>query len=943
MIIEEVVIENFRSHRKSRITFDQGISVIVGENGSGKTSILDAVNYALFKSKPNKDINADDLIRRGSEEAVVSVRFHQNGRVYRVKRGRKKGRASGSAFYQITGKKEVTKVKGEGDITREVEDVLGITGELFTSAIYIKQGELDSLISATPSSRKEIVGKLLGAQDLETAHENMLEIVREYENRAGMLAQAAEGIKRTAGRIFEKREELNRLKSELKTITPALASMTKDVEEKEKEVMQIEEVKDLEMRRKEKAAKLSHIREKIRRIEGYENALKETASAARRYAELENELRSLGEDKNRLTKFREREANLERELGDTDRRRKTLEGSIAQAFERYGQLFETSIKDFKTLETFRETALKEAASADRRCAELENELRSLGEDKNRLTKFREREANLARQLDDTKGRRKTLEGSIAQAFERYGRLFETSIKDFKTLETLRETALKDLESKEKTAGEKKERLRYRLSGLESRTREAQKALGELTGVGNECPVCKTQLTKERKEGLKDEYRAGIESNAAEIIEIESKIKKMVHDEEETKALLKKIRSINLEVLENEIEELDAAIHKYDEATIELDKNKKDLAGLADLEDRLRIKETEKRELERGNKAWLKKIQSIKLEVLENEIEELDAAIRKYDKATIELDKNKKDLADLTGLEDRLRTKETEKLGLEQENERHIEARGFLRKNLPEKSGLMKRADVCIEEMERLKEEMEKRLLNVSLESFDPESIPQLLTKARLELEKQRKELQHLMEKKTKSEYGVQIGKRAVKDLNDELMKLKEKEKERQKLEKFGVFLTKIRNLFHKDRLQRELRANSKPIVERYTREVFDRFDLPYSDVELTDDFGMVVFCADGEESVDMLSGGEKIAAALALRIGIARAISGPSMELVILDEPTIHLDTQRRLELVEIVKKLFTIPQTIVVTHDKEFENAADVLITVEKVGGISKVRYEGD
>jgi exonuclease SbcC len=129
-----------------------------------------------------------------------------------------------------------------------------------------------------------------------------------------------------------------------------------------------------------------------------------------------------------------------------------------------------------------------------------------------------------------------------------------------------------------------------------------------------------------------------------------------------------------------------------------------------------------------------------------------------------------------------------------------------------------------------------------------------------------------------------------------------------------------------------------PLIEAYTKEIFDMFDLPYTDIELTDDFNVALFGSHGEESVDMLSGGERIASALALRIGIAKALSGSAMELIILDEPTIHLDSQRRRDLVEIIKKLSSIPQTIVVTHDKEFEQAADRLILVEKVRGISKV-----
>jgi len=222
-------------------------------------------------------------------------------------------------------------------------------------------------------------------------------------------------------------------------------------------------------------------------------------------------------------------------------------------------------------------------------------------------KFREREANLERELGDSESRRKALEGSIAQAFERYGRLFETSIKDFKTLETLRETALKDLESKEKKTGEKKERLLYRLSGLKSRTRETEKALSELKGVGNECPVCKNPLTKERKDGLKEEYTTSIESNAAEIIEIESKIKEIERDEKETKARLKDIRSINLKVVENEIKELDDAKARYEKLKAEFDENVKNLAGLTDLENRLRKKEMEKQGLEHDKKVRQKKI------------------------------------------------------------------------------------------------------------------------------------------------------------------------------------------------------------------------------------------------------------------------------------------------------------------------------------------------
>jgi len=64
-----------------------------------------------------------------------------------------------------------------------------------------------------------------------------------------------------------------------------------------------------------------------------------------------------------------------------------------------------------------------------------------------------------------------------------------------------------------------------------------------------------------------------------------------------------------------------------------------------------------------------------------------------------------------------------------------------------------------------------------------------------------------------------------------------------------------------------------------------------------------------------------------------------------MDEPTTHLDEERRRELVEIMKSFFregaTIPQMIIITHHRELEDVADTVYRVEKVNGVSKVIAE--
>lgn len=228
MIIEEVKIRDFRSHKNTTVQFDEGIHVIVGDNGSGKTSILDAINFALFKQKPNKDVNVDDLIRRGAEECEVSVVFHSNGKKYKAVRGRKIGKAHGSGLYLLENG-ETLLVRGEDEVTKEIEEILKVNGDLFTSAIYIKQGEIDRLISATPSTRKEHIGKLLGTEDLERAYQKMVEILRDYRIKIEGYRKLPEELEDRKKKIEKETEEINLLKGELEKIETALEAKKQEL------------------------------------------------------------------------------------------------------------------------------------------------------------------------------------------------------------------------------------------------------------------------------------------------------------------------------------------------------------------------------------------------------------------------------------------------------------------------------------------------------------------------------------------------------------------------------------------------------------------------------------------------------------------------------------------------------------------------------------------
>ncbi|MFH1773997.1 MAG: AAA family ATPase, partial [Methanobacteriota archaeon] len=785
MIIEEVEIKNFRSHKNSKIKFDQGISVIVGDNGSGKTGILEAVNFALFKQKPN-NINADDLIRRGAEEAEVSVTFYSNGRRYRVLRGRKTGKATGSALFREEddiprqlpngiSQNEKLLVRGEDEVTREVEKILGVNGELFTSAIYIKQGEIDSLISAAPAVRKEHVGRLLGAHDLENAYKNMRELIDEYDRLFEKFQVVPEEIKKIEEKIKKEKQEIAQLSEEIKIIDKNLSEKKRQFEEKEKEIAQLEKLKDLQNTKEKNLAEIENLKEKIKKIESYERELKETEEIHKEYAKLEQEIEALNKEKIKLAGYSVKYEQLSSEL-------------VLQ---------------------------------DKKIGELSEFIKSI--------------------------------------FEKCSAILDAKVESYEKLEQLLSKNVENIEKKLSKIREEKEEVASKIGKIKGNNEEIERAIFELEEARNKCPVCGAKLTKEHKQKLLAEYSAKIEKNGSEILRCSKKLEDCALDESKLESQLQKVESINLEMLRLKIEE----------------KNE-----------------------------------------IKNKIERLSKEINEHEKF----------LKNLSEAGEKLSEKESEKTALKDGNERYIEAKLFLRKNLPDKEKFQEVIDEIRKHIESLEIEIRKL-------GYAPEMIERLDN-----LKKERNALQVELTKfekdKSWNESIIKEKGRSTENLTTELEELKVKEKELNKLGNFKIFLGRIRELFHKDSLQKELRVKSKPLVEKYTREVFDKFNLPYSDMGITEDFNIVVYSQHGEESVEMLSGGERIAVALALRIGIARALSGSAMELIMLDEPTIHLDALRRRELVDIIKKLSSIPQTIVVTHDKEFENAADRLILVEKVEG---------
>ena len=138
-----------------------------------------------------------------------------------------------------------------------------------------------------------------------------------------------------------------------------------------------------------------------------------------------------------------------------------------------------------------------------------------------------------------------------------------------------------------------------------------------------------------------------------------------------------------------------------------------------------------------------------------------------------------------------------------------------------------------------------------------------------------------------------------------------------------------------------LRRQHVRAISEYSSEIFSYLmnNEEYEGIEITDDYVLQILQSGKKYDLIILSGGEQVIACLAIRLAIARLLA--NQDIMLLDEPTVMLDAYRRKELVEVFDRTKPVRQTIIVTHDTEFERVADTTFTIVKRAGKARVIAE--
>ena len=182
MQILSVTLKNFKTHQDRHFVFQPGTNAICGENGAGKTSILEAIAWTLFNYQGN--YAKEDLIRNGSGSAQATVEFvsDQDHRTYTVQRCTTKGYTLFDP--QLGQRLPYSRIKDE--VLPWLRDHLGVTpgtdlGELFARTIGVPQGTFTADFLQSPEARKAVFDKILKVDEYKTVHKDLNSLRRYAE------------------------------------------------------------------------------------------------------------------------------------------------------------------------------------------------------------------------------------------------------------------------------------------------------------------------------------------------------------------------------------------------------------------------------------------------------------------------------------------------------------------------------------------------------------------------------------------------------------------------------------------------------------------------------------------------------------------------------------------------------------------------------------------
>ncbi len=886
MILKRLYLKNFLIHQKTEVEFSEnGITVFIGDNGAGKSSIIEGITYALF-GKSSKG-NIADLVNWGKKYAQVFLEFEKDGEEFRIERTIEiRGKTAKSEAVIQKKINNHFQPYFQKNVNKEIPKITGISNKTFNTSVLVKQGDIEGILNLSPKDRAKVLEDILDM----SVYQLMADFIG---NKRRELEGTLQGISLTISDIGEIKKEINKLKSNTKVLEKEKISIEKEINNLEKNLKNLQ--KELEKKQKEKE-KVQKLINEIENLKNKKELLTENLKEKQRLIEeilkKEKELEKL---KPLMKELKEKERVLEEiiKLENLNIRLETLKEKLKQIEEN-----EKLVNELRYTAQKFEEYLKKKEQIGKKLLELQKE-------KGKLEELNKKREELSQKIKET------MHQGIKIAKEL------TALKRiYKTLELnplLINEFIKNNENDIQNLTTQKDKIIQQKGILKNQGDELKKRIEKINKLEGNCPTCERPLEEHTKEEILKDLEKAIEEKRKEykkILEEEKAINERLKLEKEVSKLLDKFKLIfdKHQDADNERKQIDAQI-------IVLKRKLKDLENLIKEKEEIeQFLERTKDEFEKFRQAanFLKSLDINKVKVEFNKLSEEKKEI------TLKIKENLKK-EDLQAEIEELKKKEKEFIKIEQ----FVKQKEDLQKQITSISNQ-------IQEIEKSIKEKEKKIPKIS-------KIEEEINKLKEKIEKLDDEIEKLKTKLKPIEIDLA---KILQEIEIKTKTLKEEEKKLELIKNIKERIEKHKKLefaLGPKGIQKIIRDNVLYKLPNITNIIFSAFDFPFKQIKFTENFDISLLAPTFEKEdryigINAISGGQKVALGLALRLAIGKFLSGKA-EFLILDEPTIHLDEQRRNDLVNIllsIKSKDFVKQLIVITHDREIEDTADTIYHVE-------------
>ena len=920
--ILSVTLKNFKTHRDRHFQFQVGTNAICGENGAGKTSIIEAIAWTLFNYQG--DYTKEDLIHNGDGSAQATVTFisSRDQRTYEVQRCTNRG----YTLYdpQLNQRLPYTRIKDE--VTPWLRQHLGVApntdlGQVFAKTVGVPQGTFTADFLQTTENRKAVFDSVLKVEEYKAVHKQTNALRRYAEAKVDELerdiARYEEALQnwedlqhrrlvmgQEIGQSEQALEQLQATVGQLQTEREGLLAQAQQVQQRQTELRTLTAQIDAKQQTN------SFLENSLQRANQAVAVCNAQLQPYQAFLAAEEALHALDQqNQQHQALFKQRQKSHKKlETHQADLTRLTLQLEIFAQADLEIQNLQSGVCQQEALEAqqaeigkqqqvLQQLAVERQGVQDR-LSSLTQEIEQLGGEIQHLQRL----ASVIQQIPEWEQRRDRLQEQLSRI---------EAAKQF-------EADLQQLVSQSQEKGD-----RYQV--------QAKAALQTLADLQQTLLQQSTPLLAASIDSVRSAIATGVTLNQ-ETVSAVAGILQDLAEQVSTPKLQKQLKEIRQTLKQVYQQRAEFAALPTKEAKQQ---------ALIEQQHRLRTKliELGKRlEAEASLKSQSDQLAEVisalkdprgRSRLLERTLKQRAAVQADYEKKQQVQAKIQQELAELDlqieGFAD-LAVKISEQKQLRQTNQPGYLSYLQNQKDAQAQPGLQTKLTAAIAELELLKtQHIELRQGYEQLaKSFDPQRLQQLETNYS-ETKSQADRISGSLpqQRKLMQELDQQLA--VLKTTAEKRNQAKGELKQRERTKRFINFARKVYKEAGPRITERYVQSISRE-ADRLFRELLNRQNVALT---WTKDYEILVQEGAHSRRFINLSGGEQMCAALAVRLALLKVLA--DIDIAFFDEPTTNMDRPRRDSLAEAIGRIKSFSQLFVISHDDTFEKVTENVILVER------------